>query len=256
MREQFDAILTATMKAEAESANLSEEQSGKILQHIHRESKRRTFVMFSKGKKVLIAAAAIAVLGTMTVIGAGKAASYYSSISNDLIQYQNAEEVKQAESKLGKVPKAVQQFGNGLTFSGGQISTTVVADEDGIEIDSYQEVYINYGEEMGLSIWGQRNEDNEPGKPVKTQLISGIMVGFYEDSYLFLPPDVKPSAADLILEAEGKLYISYGTSEEQRSTFQYVKWIDNGLTYLLNTFNDDYDAGEMLQMAEEIIAAE
>lgn len=254
MREQFDEILAAEMKAAAGSVNLSEEQSSRILQHIHRESKRRTFMMLSKGKKVIIAAAAIAVLGTMTVIGAGKAASYYTSMNNNEIQYHTAEEVKQAKAELGKEPKAVQQFNNGLTFSGGQIITTSVEDENGVEIDTFREVYIDYGKDISLSVRAQRSEDAESGEPVKTQLISGITIGIYEDNYLFLPPDAEPGEADLILEAEGKLYISYGSDEEQRETFRSARWIENGLTYSLNTFDNHYGVDEMLKMAEEVIA--
>ena len=74
-----------------------------------------------------------------------------------------------------------------------------------------------------------------------------------EERYIFLPPDGQPTKEESELEAEGELFISYGTDEREEKLFKSVAWKKEGLSYLLSTYDEDLDIDELLEMAREVI---
>ena len=212
--------------------------------------------MMTKGKKILIAAAAIAVLGTMTVIAAGKIASYHSSINRDQVDYENAAQLSEAEATLGALPKAPQQFSNGLSFDAGYLQIVEGMDENDNIVESNPTVMIDYGNTVYLNISNSSGEGSSDSEPVSLKEIDGIQLKAFSIDYLFLPPGAAPSAEDEALAAEGKLNISYGSIEEERSSYHYVIWVRDGLAYNLSSFNQEYGVETLMDMAEEVIAVE
>ncbi len=238
----------------ADQVIFTEQQEMKNLSEIHqRLNRRKQFSMMGKGKKILIAAAAITALCATTAIGAGKIVGWYSGSNSNDSHYATAQDIKNAKDILGVIPKAPEQFSNGLKYENGSHHTVEGMDESGTKVTSYMEVTARYSDSMNLTIRKTMAEDQYVSDPVQTSEINGIEVTAHEDVYLFLPPDAEPSADDKQLEEQGKLYISYGSSEEERQTFRYATWVDDGLRYMLNTFSDNYDAADMLQMSKEVI---
>lgn len=213
--------------------------------------------MMGKGKKILVAAAAIVAVGAMTVFGAGKVIGYSSSVNKNKVDYKNAREIRQAEDQLGAVPRAPQQFANGLIFDSGYFTMVDGMDENDNIVDSFPEIMITYGDAIFLHISpvGAYSSDEEI-PAVHSRQSGSISINAYTMDYLFLPPDASPSAEDLALEEAGRLAISYGAVEEERETYRYVTWHEDGLKYLLSTFDVNYELEELLDMAEEVLAAE
>ena len=254
MSRQWDELVQAGLKAEAADIDLTKQQSDQILRAIHREKNRRNIKMLAKGKKFLITAAALLALGTMTVIGAGKAVGYRSSINTDEVDFKNAEQLKSAKAELGTIPRAPQQFTNGLTFDRGYLTMVDAMDENDHVIESQPEIHIDYGGSVSLMIQKAAGEYEHPSEPVQTNNINGIQLNAYADEYLFLPPGSTISDEDQILSENGKLNIGYGSETEERSTFRYVIWNRDGLRYNLNSFSDEYSVEELMKMAGEAAA--
>lgn len=254
MNKPLKELLESTLKSEAESVRFTEMQSSKILKEIHQEVNRRKFRMLGKGKRILIAAAAIAVLGTVTVIGAGKVVGLSSSTNLNEVTYKTAADVKEAADIFGAVPKAPEKFSNGLTFTRGFLEKVEGHDEFGTVVYTYDDMALSYENGISLHIRKFNADDSGVGTPVSTAEIQGIETAFYEDQYLFLPPDAEPSEADLALEKEGRLYISYGTAEEERQVYRYVLWQEDGLAYSLSTFDESYTVDDLNNMVHDIIA--
>ena len=255
MKDHFEETLKARLQSEAESIHLNELQNRRMQNNIHSTIKRRKRTMFNKNKKVILVAAAIAILGSITAIGAGKVVGYSSS-NKDAVNYQTAEDTSKAESVLGAVPKVPQQFTNGFAFTQALLSDVAGKDESGTVVETYPDLTVYYNERLFLNISNPPQESESSGTAIKTEMVGDIQLNAYEDQYLFLPPDAEPSEADLALQEEGRLYISYGTSEEERELFRYIDWNDNGLKYSLNTFEQDIDVDMMMEMAKEVIATE
>lgn len=254
MKHMQEREIKAGLEQAAGQVLFTKQQEMQNLEQIHQKlNRRRSFSMMGKGKKILIAAAAITVLGVTTAIGAGRVVGYFSSSSNLDSHYPNAEDIKDAEELLGIIPKAPEQFSNGLSYQNGAHHTVEGRDESGTTVTTFAQVDVDYGNQVTLSIHKIIPTDEYTGEPVQTLVVDGIEVRAYLDNYLFLPPDAQPSEADLALEAEGKLAISYGTDSEERNTFGNVIWEEDGLQYMISTFNDGYDSGTLLQMAKEVI---
>lgn len=256
MSRPLEEAIKEELKTEAGSIRFTEEQSSKVLNKIHNQNRRKITKM-GNGKRILIAAAAIVVMGTITVLGAGKVVGWNSVVNKKEVDYKNAQAVLKAEDKLGAVPKVPQQFLNGIAFDSGYLTLVDGVDENDNIVESYPEVVVNYDKEVSLDIIpiGANGTDTELPAELSRQ-IGDISMNAYAVDFLFLPPDASPTAEDLALEEAGKLQISYGTETEERQTFRQVTWTENGLAYSLHTFNVDFELEELLNMAEEVLAAE
>ncbi len=87
---------------------------------------------------------------------------------------------------------------------------------------------------------------------IVTQTYQGMELSGKVDQYLFLPPDQKPSEEERQLEAEGKLFISYGSDEAEHETFTSVSWNEGSFVYLLSTF-ENAEVSEMMEWAKTVI---
>ena len=247
-------------KVSADSVSLDEEKKERIFAEVQKRIQERSQNMYKikKKKTMFVAAAAAAVmLGTITAVGAGTVEGLFTSIRTDQVDYRSGKEMKAAERVMGAVPKAPDQFSNGLEFQAGYLTSVNGADESGTIVESYPGISVSYGEDVSLFIekvpdsMKQENRDADAAAEYK-----GIQLELTADPYLFLPPDAEPSAEDQKLEQEGKLYISYGTDEEVHEMYQMVSWEEDGLSYMLSTFSDAYGFEDLIQMAQEVIDTE
>lgn len=256
MSRPLDEAIKEGLRAEAGSIRFTEEQSSKVLNNIHNQNRRKITKM-GNGKRTLIAAAAIAVMGSITVLGAGKVVGWNSVINKNKVDYKNAQEVLKAEDKLGAVPKVPQQFLNGIVFNSGYLMMVDGVDENDNIVESHPNVSVFYDKDISLDIMPISAGITDGELPAElSRQIGDISLNAYEVDYLFLPPDASPTAEDQALKEAGKLQISYGTEAEERKTFRYVTWTEDGLVYLLQAFNVDFELEELLDMAEEVLSVE
>ncbi len=232
----------------------------RCLREIHKKIEMRGRIMKFNKKRMVAALAAvctITVMGTVTAIAGGKITGLFSSVSRDDMVHSKTELVQLAKSQMGTAPKLVDTFSNGLAFNEGSVTKVEGRDENQNPLITYPELYASYGEHNRVALDVHEYQDlisQGSSTMVKQDVYQNITLEAHEDNYLFLPPDAKPSEEDSKLEEEGKLMISYGSSEEERKVYRYVNWIENGMVYSLSSF-DDMSCDDLMGLAKEVIDA-
>ncbi|GLC78996.1 hypothetical protein [Lacrimispora brassicae] len=256
-----DDKLKQFIKTGLDQVTPDEQAEDRCLREIHKKIEMRSGIMkFNKKRMVaaLAAMCAITVMGTVTAIAGGKITSLMSSVSHNDMVHSKDELIQSAKIQMGTAPKLVDSFSNGLTFNEGIITNVEGRDENQNPLITYPELYASYGDNNCVSLNIYQHQDMIPedfSDAKKQEVYQGITLEAYEDNYLFLPPDAKPSEEDLKLEEEGKLMISYGSSEEERKVYRHAGWSENGMEYSLNSF-DDLSCEDLIGMAKEVIDAE
>ncbi len=256
MNREFDESLKRMLVSELDTVEMAEEEDRRVLAGIHQQIKERSNVMkFPKRKLIVAIVAAVAVTGTITAVAAGKIVGLSSGTNRNEAVYTAAEMEQLAQKHLDAKIHIAKELSDGSVFQEGNISKVKGVDETGSTVISYPRVSARYSSDGLIFLSIERlaagiPKDTSPN--LKEETYHGIVLGAREDQYLFLPPDASPGEEDRKLEAEGKLYISYGSSEVERKTFRNVHWEKDGITYLLNTF-EDKSLDELFQMAKDFL---
>ena len=260
MKQEWEKEVQDGLNREISFIDFPKEAEDRILTQIHHQiQKGRKTMKWTKKQTRLILAAAMVIIGATTAIGAGKIAFTQSghSINDEL---HNADQLKrQAEETFGEKIRMPEKFSDGTSFVSGIVSDVEGMDENGNLVDTRPELYANYKRgniNISLTVAEPFSDESPEKKQVLlSETCNGIAIEGTEDHYLFLPPDAVPSEEDKRLEAEGKLMISYGSSEEERKVFKNVGWDEGGLHYLLFTF-DDIQLSDIAALAKEIISSQ
>lgn len=256
MSEKWESRIKQSIKEEIQSIELSQLDQNRILTQIHdNKEMRRQNMRAGKKKFAIVFAAVLVAMGTITAIGAGKVTSLVSSTSMEDEIYSVAEFKAKAKKKMGADIKVPETLMGRNTYRAGSIISVEAMDEQGNKVGSYPNASVRYEGSDGVSLSVTRTADRtwetESSGQVQ-QDYQGITLQGREDAYLFLPPDAQPGEADLQLQEEGRLMISYGSDTEQRMVFKSVSWTDGELGYLLHSFAD-VEMTELMEMAREVI---
>lgn len=242
MNKNLDDRLKDLLTSELDTVEMTEHTDRRMLAGIHQQIQERSNIMkYPKKRMIMVAAAAIVALGTITAIAAGKVVGLVTSTNRNEAIHSTVELAEDAQKQLGTKLYIPDALSDGLAFAEGQIVDVNGVDEAGNTITTYPELRAMYGANCEVSIVMYRPVAGVAESAqtfLREEEYNGIMLGANEYSYLFLPPDATPSEEDLKLEAEGKLSIGYGSSEEQRDIFKTVEWTIDGVNYMLDTFSD------------------
>ena len=159
MKENDDKIWDQELKhyfeSAADSVKLDKDAEERILAGAHRQiqERKKNMGIIKKKKAVIIAAAAaVAMLGTITAVGAGTIEGLFTSVNTQNVDYSSEEEIKGAKSVLGAVPKAPDEFSNGLKLEAGYLRPVNGMDASGTVVGSYPSLFVSYGMEISLFI--------------------------------------------------------------------------------------------------------
>ncbi len=203
----------------------------------------------------VILAAALVVIGGITAIGAGKIAFTSGGHAVDEEVENLAELSEMAKEKLGGSVRIPENLAEGITFSSGVVNDTDAWDEEYQKLGSFPKAMAFYKDGNGKSYTltiSKPLEGIQEYAGIVTQTYQGMELSGKVDQYLFLPPDQKPSEEERQLEAEGKLFISYGSDEAEHETFTSVSWNEGSFVYLLSTF-ENAEVSEMMEWAKTVI---
>lgn len=207
------------------------------------------------GKRVIAAVALVAALAAGTAVGAGRIAGLSMGHNVNEVDYGTAKDVMESP-KLGKLAKAVQTFEDGTEFQSGYAVDVSASDEEDNVVGTYPCIMVHYGKNLFLDISRPLDGVGKSSYPVVLEgTYKEIPVKVTSMEYLFLPPDAEPSEEDQKRQDAGELEISYGSETEERKTFLSASWEEDGLTYLLSTFDTGHGVEEMMEKAKEIIDA-
>lgn len=255
-----DDRLKEIIKNELDQIRPDVQAENRCLREIHKKIEMRSGIMKFNKKRMVAALAAvctITVMGTVTAIAGGKITGLFSSASRNDMVHSKTELVELAKSQMGTAPKLVDAFSNGISFNEGSIIKVEGRDENQNPLITYPELYAGYGENNRVALDIHEHQDmvtQGSSTMVKQDVYQNITLEAHEDNYLFLPPNAKPSEEDSKLEEEGKLMISYGSDKEERKVYRNVNWSENGMDYLLSSF-DDLSCEDLIGMAKEVIDA-
>lgn len=272
----FDVCIREALNRKADTLKPSSEDAGRMCAVIHERIKEEEKMTRRWSiKKAAAAAAAVCALGTITAVAAGKATQSisHSDLREEVREYSKAEELR---DRLGENVKMPETFSNGYSFLAAVPSHDQGLDEEGNVVAQGENLNVVYGKEgmadVNLDIqitpvYGEAAAgetaagEMAAGEAAFGEVASGdlvfrhgdVVLSYSCDQYLFLPPDQKPSEEDQAREAAGELYISYGSSEEQRKESSYITWSDDGMIYMLLSFDNTMTPEEFAGMAGEII---
>lgn len=244
MNRAEDRQLRQIIRNSLEEEHLDSSRKEAILAGIHQQIRKESGVMkISKRNMVLAVLAAVMVTGTITAVAAGRIAYLQSGTSRNEAVRTAAELEKKAETSLGEGIHIPEQLADGSVYQEGYVMEVEAIDDAGNQVGTYPEVTASYGSGGGINLsicepLAELMTEQDTKQPVIREEYGDLVLNGWEDHYLFLPPDAKPSEEDLKLQEDGKLYISYGSAEEERKVFRNVSWVDGERKYLMFTFED------------------
>ncbi|GLB28267.1 hypothetical protein LAD12857_01900 [Lacrimispora amygdalina] len=242
------------IKAELDLITPDMDEERRLLEIHKKLSKRSNCMKFRRNKltAAFTAMVIITVLGTVTAVAAGKITSFVSGTDKNVNTLTELRELSKDQMKAS--PKFPDKFTNGMAFVKGNISHVKGMDEDNNQVITYSEAYADYGEnsQVVLSCHVHQDTISAENQPGQKEVYQGVELNSAEMQYVFLPEGQEPSEEDKKLQEEGKMMISYGSDQEERKMLKSVNWSENGIDYLLFTF-ENVELNSMTSMAKEVI---
>lgn len=260
-KENFEELLCLTLDRMASHLEPNLNLTQKIeFETIQREKEKKMMKkMFTKRKIAALAACSVLILGGVAY-GAGKITGLITQGRNDQV-YEGIMPKQIMLDELGSIPKYVESFDNGFVIENSHIQAVNAVDAENNIVGSSNELSLDYinpdKEEVTLAVTAHPDRitsEADEGAPQQTFEYKGIALGYSKDRYKFVPPNYEPTAEEELAVQEGRLYLSYGSSEIQTEEYSFIQWKEDNKGYLLMT-KADLSAEELKAMAEQIIDA-
>ena len=190
-------------------------------------------------KKVLVTAAAVCVVGSVTAIAAGR-----------IVGVESHSSWKEAVNKYTDAQKMGEEMDLALpVHASGQ-------DEEGNSVKEWTGMDLIYQKEgqpnMNINV-EQAQEAEGYAAGDENFDYNGIQLSYSKEHYRFVPPDYQVSEEEQAQMDAGELVISYGSPEVEDSEIQSLNWQTDGISYGLMIFDSTITPAELVQMAEEMI---
>lgn len=243
------------LSSRAEDVHVDAVQSQRMQTKVYQRLEEENRMKHRNWKKIVVAAAAICVMGSISAMALGKAA-VVSSYSNKREAVYTYEEAAAKQKGFNSKVKSVKEFSNGYKFAEAMPKYEEEQDANGNTINKITTMgfyYTKNGLER-VSLTGHPSTMSDGAVPEKTlTLDNGVELLYSTLHSKFVPEDYVATAEEEKLVAEGKLNLGYGSSEIEEMDSSSVFWKEDGLTYSLFTFETSITADEMLQMAKEVV---
>lgn len=142
----FDNKMKQALQEQAKCCELPQDADARLRNALDSlqasEMEEKNMKRFTVKKAVIIAAAAVMVLGTIS-IASGKVAGIIASTSSNP-DYTSYADLSTAEKKAGVTTNAPESFSNGYTFYGIHLSQESYLGEDNTVTDSFTSLMIDY----------------------------------------------------------------------------------------------------------------
>ncbi len=253
--------LTAALHAAADSCDppdrMKQQIDAQLAWQAKAVAKKEDIFMRKMNMKKAAAAAVMACALTGTVcVAAVKMSGYSTGSSSALTETENFADIAKLEKKAGADTNAVKEFANGFAFDTANIIDGEDIDDKGNVTDSYQEVIVSYekdGKDISYIVRnGDRNYTEEDLARLQTSESDGVTYYFTEDNYLCVPDEADVTEEDRAAEAEGKLFISIGSSEREEYVSTHLSWNADGQSHSLFGSDLGMSAEELIEMAQQL----
>lgn len=201
--------------------------------------------------RILIAVAAMCIIGTVGTIGAGKIAtiSSHSSHLDEIKEFPAQQELKKY---IDFTPKYTETLG-GYKFLYAIPVDSTASDSDGNKIGDYKEMNFSYDVgkgDLSLSASPRMVEDFENMEKIN---LDGVDLYYSKLANKFVPPDYVPTEEEEKLVESGELNIGYGSDKIEEKNSQSIFWVEDGIQYTLFEMGTDIQKDELISMAKEVI---
>lgn len=246
LKNRIDEQLDRMEQNEADRRRLSCED-------VQKEAVMRIFTK----KRIVLAAAVIGLLGSVSVYAAGKMGSISHSPAKP--EYTDYEQLEQAYEDAGlQGVKLPEQFTNGYEFENAWLVETADADESGAAIPGTEgrEIAAEFTRQGSPEVYiyvENKQEDYIPKGNDQAVSCGDVTVYYSEDTYKFVPADYELTEEDRKNEAQSGYYISFGSSEVEVSVMKNCCWQMDGKSYNLFSKDNNMNMEEFIRMAEELI---
>lgn len=225
-----------------------------------RKERRKVTLMKWNIKKVAAAALGVCLL-TGGVCYAAEQMAYYISSSAPSDYQTDFSAVDSLAKEAGLDVNAVERFANGYTFEEVGIDKTSAIGEEGQKLYDFSELSIHYGREgaPSISIFA---EDAAYYEGIDEAMVydavrecDGIEVRCFTVTNKCVPSDDDLTDEDRANMGNPNYNYASGSSEVEIMQSMNVVWVKDGVYYHMLGFDLTLSAEEMLDMAEEMIAA-
>lgn len=242
-----------TLEKKSEEACVDTLTSQRIRAKVYGAIEEERNMKHKNWKKVIVAVAAICIMGSITAVALTRP-KYVSSHSSHDEEVYSYEEAKNMQAGYDKAVKSVEKFSNGYEFEVAVPRYESSHDENHEVMESWTTMNFTYarGDEPTVSLSASRVLWHSENADAVLTLEDGTELQYSRLENKFVPPDYEPTEEEEKLVEEGKLNIGYGSSEIQVMTSVSVRWVQDEVGYCLFSFNDSLSAEEMFQMAKEV----
>lgn len=179
--------------------------------------------------------------------------------------YTFAEVSEELIPELEFEPVLIEEFANGFTFESAYLSSFTALDENNERFGKdYTELYVDYVNDVtGETVMLTYNNAPEvaaeplPGEPQPvTRAVDDVVLSYTEMPYKFVPPNYEMTEEEQAAVDSGAMYMSYGSDEVEEKVCCGVTWTADGVKHYMFGWDLTLGAESMLDMAEELLAAE
>ncbi|HJA92301.1 MAG TPA: hypothetical protein H9717_04180 [Candidatus Eisenbergiella merdipullorum] len=258
-KRKADGKIAEWFREEAERIPVPADMKTELDRRIKDAERSRHMKKFS-AKKVVLAAAAIALIGSVTAAAAGRLASSAShSYLNEQVKDYSA--LAEVEAAVGFEFPSVEEFSNGFRFVSALPVDSSDYDEDGNVLSSYKGVDLTYTDgtqDVTAYIYPSRAYEGEtagvPGvTPVWEGEKGGISLTVTRTVHKFVPADYEMTEEDIQAEQEGRLVFAYGSNEVEETVSYNCRFEKDGLSYELLGFDLTMEPEQLAEMAAELV---
>lgn len=253
-KTELEERISRTLTQQAESLQVTSADEERMRCSVHRRIEEESGMRKWSARKIVIMAAAVCVLGTITAVAAGKVAN--TSSHGYLTDQFTYDKLGEMEAKVGFTTRMPEEFDNGYRFDTGlPIERTSTDDSDQV-VQQATDLSFTYKKSgmPDVSVYVESTTlYGAPENPDQTFDHNGITVSYQADQYRFVPPDYQVSEEEQAKMDAGELAISYGSDQVEDQVIKNLSWQDGDLHYEIITSDSSLTAEEMAQMAGEII---
>lgn len=251
-----DAIEASPVLKKKIDLAISEQENGAF-----KKERRKVTLMKWNIKKVAAAALGVCLLTGGVCYAAEQMVMYYTSSSAPSDYQTDFSAVDSLAKEAGLNVNAVESFANGYTFEEIGINKTQAIGEEDQKLYDFSELDIRYGREGAPSI-NIFAEDAAYSGGIDEAIVydavrecDGIELRCYTVTNKFVPSDDDLTDEDRANMDNPNYNYACGSSEVEIKQSMNVIWVKDGVFYHMMGFDLTLSAEEMLDMAEEMIAA-
>lgn len=255
-----DEKMKEWFREEADRIPVPADMKTQIDRRIKDAERSRRMKRFSM-KKVVLAAAAVALLGSVTAAAAGRLA-YTASHSSMADQVTDYSALAGVEEEVGFAFPAPETFSNGFRFAYAVPVDSSDYDEEGNVVSSYKAVDLNYTDgtqEVTFMISPGSSSEEEGRAPGSTPVWSGekegISLTVTRTVHRFVPPDYELTEEDRKAQEDGSVVFSYGSEAVEEMVSYDCTFEKDGLSYCVLGFDLTMEPEELAGMAAELATA-